>query len=79
MIKTRLVGLLSHAKKYIVYTILWQWFALLAQVAAVFRIAQLLESVVYGNVTTQLVQRTVGVLLQVLVIRFVCERMGTKV
>lgn len=25
MIKTRLVGLLSHAKKYIVYTILWQW------------------------------------------------------
>ena len=78
MIKTRLVGLLSHAKKYIVYTILWQWFALLAQVAAVFRIAQLLESVVYGNVTAQLVQRTVGVLLQVLVIRFVCERMGTK-
>lgn len=78
MIKTRLVGLLSHAKKYIVYTILWQWFALLAQVAAVFKIAQLLESVVYGNVTAQLVQRTVGVLLQVLVIRFVCERMGTK-
>ena len=28
MIKTRLVGLLSHAKKYIVYTILWQWAAL---------------------------------------------------
>ena len=23
MIKTRLVGLLSHAKKYIVYTICW--------------------------------------------------------
>ncbi len=78
MIKTRLVGLLSHAKKYIVYIILWQWFALLAQVAAVFRIAQLLESVVYGNVTAQLVQRTAGVLLQVLVIRFVCERMGAK-
>ena len=32
MIKTRLVGLLSHAKKYIVYTILWQWAALLSQV-----------------------------------------------
>ena len=31
MIKTRLVGLLSHAKKYIVYTILWQWAALMAQ------------------------------------------------
>ena len=32
MIKTRLVGLLSHAKKYIVYTILWHWAALLSQV-----------------------------------------------
>ena len=38
MIKTRLVGLLSHAKKYIVYTILWQWAALLSQVLAVFTI-----------------------------------------
>lgn len=43
MIKTRLVGLLSHAKKYIVYTILWQWLALLSQVMAVFSIAGLLE------------------------------------
>ena len=41
MIKTRLVGLLSHAKKYIVYTILWQWAALLSQVLAVFTIADL--------------------------------------
>ena len=39
MIKTRLVGLLSHAKKYIVYTILWQWATLLSQVLAVFTIA----------------------------------------
>ena len=46
MIKTRLVALLSHAKKYIVYTILWQWFALLSQVFAVFSIANLLERVV---------------------------------
>jgi ribulose 1,5-bisphosphate synthetase/thiazole synthase len=51
MIKTRLVGLLSHVKKYIVYTILWQWAALLSQVIAVFTIADLLERVVYGAVT----------------------------
>lgn len=55
MIKTRLVGLLSHAKKYIVYTILWQWAALLSQVLAVFSIADLLEKVVYQNVTTAVV------------------------
>ena len=59
MIKTRLVGLLSHAKKYIVYTILWQWAALLSQVLAVFSIADLLEKVVYQNVTTTVVERTV--------------------
>ena len=28
MIKTRLVRLLAHARKYIVYQILWQWAAL---------------------------------------------------
>ena len=49
MIKTRLVGLLSHAKKYIVYTILWQWLALLSQVMAVFSIAGLLEKVFYQS------------------------------
>ena len=59
MIKTRLVGLLSHAKKYIVYTILWQWAALLSQVIAVFTIADLLERVVYGAVTATAVKRTV--------------------
>lgn len=42
MIDTRLTGLLSHAKKYIVYNIFWQWISLLAQIGAVFSIAGLL-------------------------------------
>ena len=70
MIKTSLVGLLSHAKKYIVYTILWQWAALLSQVLAVFSIADLLEKVVYQNVTTIVVERTVIALILVVIIRF---------
>lgn len=78
MIKTRLVGLLSHAKKYIVYTILWQWAALLSQVIAVFTIADLLERVVYGAVTATTVKRTVFTLAIVVVIRFFCERMGAR-
>lgn len=36
MIKTRLVGLLSHAKKYIIYQVIWQWFALLCQIAMIY-------------------------------------------
>ena len=78
MIKTRLVGLLSHAKKYIVYTILWQWAALLSQVLAVFTIADLLEKVIEQAVTVPVVERTICILILVVVIRFFCERMGAR-
>ena len=78
MIKTRLVGLLSHAKKYIVYTILWQWAALLSQVLAVFSSADLLERVVYRAVTVPIIERTILILVLVVVIRFICERMGAR-
>ena len=78
MIKTRLVGLLSHAKKYIVYTILWQWITLLSQVAAVFSIAGLLERVLYQSITGEVVKRTILTLLVVLIIRFLCEHMGAR-
>ena len=49
MIKTRLVALLSHAKKYIIQNVFWQWAALLAQIAAVFSAAGLLESAFSGK------------------------------
>lgn len=44
------MGLLSHAKKYIGYQVMWQWISLIAQMGAVFNIADLLESVFYGTV-----------------------------
>lgn len=78
MIKTRLVGLLAHAKKYIVYTIFWQWMALLSQILAVFSIADLLEKIVYGAVTIQVIGRTILILILVAGIRFFCERMGAR-
>ena len=78
MIKTRLVGLLSHAKKYIVYTILWQWAALLSQVLAVFSIADLLERVADQTLTAAVIQKTAVILLLVVAVRFLCERMGTR-
>ena len=78
MIKTRLVGLLSHAKKYIVYTILWQWAALMSQVVAVFSIANLLEKVVYQTVSVSIIERTILTLMVVVIIRFICERMGAR-
>lgn len=78
MIKTRLVELLSHAKKYIVYTILWQWIALLSQILAVFSVAELLERVACSTVTVSLIQRTILILALVVIIRFICERMGAR-
>ena len=78
MIKTRLVRLLSHAKKYIGYTILWQWLALISQIVAVFSISGLLEAVVYQQVTIVGIQKTVLTLICVVIVRFICERMGAR-
>lgn len=78
MIKTRLVGLLSHAKKYIVYTILWQWIALISQIAAVFAIAGLLQKVVYDRMRVQDAAGTLIVLAVVVIVRFISERMQAR-
>lgn len=74
MIKTRLVMLLSHAKKYIVFSIIWQWIALLAQITAVFSVSGLLERIVCGTMNTQDLWRTVVVLAAALLIHFICDR-----
>ena len=78
MIKRRLVGLLSHAKKYIVLIVLCQWAALLAQVLAVFSIAGLLEKLFYQEVTTGLAEKTILILAFVLILRFLCEKLGAR-
>ena len=78
MIKTRLVGLLSHAKKYIAYTILWQWASLLSQILAIFSMAELLEQVVFGTVTLPMIERTILIFAVVVLVRFLCERMGAR-
>ena len=76
MIKKRLVGLLSHAKKYIGYQVRWQWISLIAQMGAVFNIADLLESVFYGTVAESQIIKTVVALILCVAVRFLCERMA---
>ena len=83
MIKTRLVRLLSHAKKYIVYNILWQWIALLVQILAVFSIAELLGKVVDSENLPQALGelslgRTVLLLALAVAVRYLCERMAAR-
>lgn len=78
MIKKRLVGLLSHAKKYIFYNIMWQWIALFAQMAAVFSIAGLLEQIIFEAVRPDSIRNTAIILLAAIIVRFVCDRMAAK-
>ena len=56
MIKKRLVGLLSHAKKYIIYQVLWQWIALLCQVLMIYCASMLLEQ----EISPKVVQKLLG-------------------
>lgn len=78
MIKTRLVRLLSHARKYIVYNVMWQWIALLAQIAVVFSIAHLLEQVIFRMADAKSIRYTAIILVSAIAIRFICDRMAAK-
>ena len=83
MIKKNLINLLSHAKKYVVYNVLCQWIALLAQIEAIFTISGLLEKIIFGNVSlkgelwTEIGKSTI-ILLAVIVIRYLCDRLAAK-
>ena len=48
MIKVRLIKLLSHAKKYVVLQVLWQWISLIAQVVLVYCLTKMIV-VLFGN------------------------------
>lgn len=78
MIKTRLVRLLSHAKKYIVYVVLWQWIALLAQIAAVFTMSDVLERAVFGTADADRLAGSAAVFAAAVLMRFICDRLGAR-
>lgn len=83
MIKKNLINLLSHAKKYVVYNVLCQWIALLAQIAAIFTISGLLEKIIFENVSLNgelwtEIGKSAIILLAVIVIRYLCDRLAAK-
>ncbi len=73
MIKTRLIKLLDHAKKYIVFNVLWQWISLINQILVVFLIADVIESLFMGeSVNAAYIAMR---LVLALVVRLLCDRM----
>ena len=78
MIKIRLVRLLSHAKKYIVYNVLWQWAALLLQIGVIFTVTGILSQVLSGRLEAGLFIRRILFLLAALSGRFLCDQMASR-
>lgn len=78
MIKTRLVGLLAESKKYIVQNVLWQWVALIANIAAAITIGNLIEKTYRGMLGTTLLAVSVCILAASILIRFGCDRLASK-
>ena len=77
MIKKRLVGLLSHAKKYIIYQVIWQWLALLCQVVVIYSASMLLETALFGEVTSRTAAYYGALVIVTLLLRFVCDRQAS--
>lgn len=78
MIKTRLINLLAHAKKYIVLVILFQWINLLAQVVMIFTLSNLIENLYYQTLTNEIIELACIKFLFVIVIKFICDKAINK-
>ncbi|MER2025424.1 MAG: ABC transporter transmembrane domain-containing protein, partial [Eubacteriales bacterium] len=74
MIKTRLVRMLDHAKKYIVFNVIWQWIALIAQVFIVFQVTHVLQCILLGSLKSDDMIEAVTIVCACVVVRAVCAR-----
>lgn len=76
MIKPRLMKLLKGSEKYLIQNILWQWIALLFQIAAVFAAGNFLEHLIKQTLYPNLWLQTAAVVVLALLVRFLSERMA---
>lgn len=77
MIKTRLIKLLSHAKKYVVVQVIWKWLSLLGQVGIVFVFSKILEEALLGTLTKHRLLVYGGVVLAAILLRFLCDKQAS--
>ena len=74
MIKTRLIKLLSHAKKYLVYQVIWQWLSLLCQIVMIYTAAKLIEAAFEGTMTANHLLRSGVAIAAAILVRFFCDK-----
>lgn len=77
MIKKRLIGLLSRGKKYIIFQVVWQWFALLCQILIIYAAAMALDQALFGTLTG----KKLGIYICLggggMALRFFCDRQAS--
>ena len=78
MIKTRLVRMLDHAKKYIVFNVIWQWIALIAQVFIIFQVTHIIQCLTEGSLKSDDMIQAVAVILACVIVRTVCTRQENR-
>ena len=78
MIKKRLVGLLKESKKYIVQNVFWQWLGLLAQIVAIFAVGYLLDTVMFGSITSSQVLTTGIICTASIILRMVSDKKASQ-
>ena len=78
MIKTRLIKLLDHSKKYIIYTILFQWLNLISQVVMIFTLSDLIENLYYETLTFELIKVAIIKFVIVIIVKYLCDKAITK-
>ena len=74
----RLIKLLKGSRKYIIYQIAWQWLSLLAQIAIVWQVTQLIDEAWQKSITSSDVLMTIGIVSAGLIVRFICDRLYSR-
>ena len=78
MIKTRLIKLLDHSKKYIIYTILFQWLNLISQVVMIFTLSDLIENLYYETLNYELIKTAIIKFAIVIIVKYLCDKAITR-
>lgn len=79
MINKRLLCLMADSKKYIGYTVIWQWIGLMATIGAMTAAAQLIESSLYAWVfQTELPKRRIVISLVLFATAILCRALSSR-
>ena len=78
MIKKRLIQLLSHAKKHLIWQVALQWAALLCRIATIWATATLLDAALSGSLDQSLLLGRGLVALAAVALKFALDRLAGK-